>query len=234
MNDVDSRLAELARDHDLPAEAVTRLAALLDFVAGDSTAPTTVADPPRAVDVHVADSLDALVLPDLARAGFIADIGAGAGFPGLALAAALPDTTVALVESVGRKCEFIERAAGAAGIANARAVHARAEEWPDGIGRCDVVTARALAPLGVLIEYAGPLLREAGALVAWKGRMDRGEAADAAAASSELGLEPREVIAQPRRSGADEHSLYVYVKVRATPERFPRRAGMARKRPITG
>ena len=79
----------------------------------------------------------------------IADLGSGAGFPGPPLAVALP-ARGALVESAARKCAFIERAVAAAGIANAEVVAARAEEWRDGIGTRDLVTARALAPLAVL------------------------------------------------------------------------------------
>ena len=91
--------------------------------------------PPRASTSHVADSLVALELPAVRAARRIADLGSGGGFPGLALAIALPDAHVALVESVRRKCAFLAAAAAELGLANVEVVNARAEAWPDGIGR---------------------------------------------------------------------------------------------------
>ena len=227
-----SRLAELADTHGLPSGAEGAFAQLLELLAEDETAPTTVRERERAIDVHIADSLSGLEVEDVRRARRIADLGAGAGFPGLALAVALPDTEVALVESVGRKCAFIERAIQAAGIGNARVVCARAEEWREGLGAIDLVTARALASLNVIAEYAAPLLRIGGALVAWKGARDAGEERDASAAAAELGLEQREIRRVEPFRGAEQHHLHVYSKVTETPSRFPRRAGIARKRPL--
>ena len=109
---------------------------------------------------------------------------------------------------------------------------ARAEEWSAGIGCNDAVLARALAPQTVVLEYAAPLLRMGGALVDWRGRRDPSaeEAADRAA--SGLGLsrvETRRVM--PFEQATDRH-LHVFVKVAETPARFPRRPGIARKRPL--
>ena len=107
-------------------------------------------------------------------------MGAGAGFPGLVLAVALPRTRVDLIESVGRKAAVIDRLIQAAKVDNARSVVARAEEWarlPVALGggreAYDAVTARAVAALPVLVEYAAPLLRASGVLVAWKGARRR-------------------------------------------------------------
>lgn len=190
-------------------------------------------DPRDALDRHIADSLVALDLSEVRRAQAIADLGAGAGIPGLVLAAALPETEVALVESVGKKCGFIDRTAAAMGLENARAVHARAEDWPEGLGRHDLVTARALAPLSALVEYAAPLLTEGGVLCAWKGHRDEAEEADGAAAASATGMTPHGVVHVAPWPGAEARHLHLYAKTSPTPERFPRRPGMARKRPIT-
>jgi len=96
---------------------------------------SSVTEPARAWKVHVADSLTGLEVGDLREARRIADIGSGAGFPGLVLAVALPEARVDLVESVGRKCEFIQRAIDAAGIANARVLNERSEALAAGEGR---------------------------------------------------------------------------------------------------
>jgi 16S rRNA (guanine527-N7)-methyltransferase len=226
-----ARVAELVQTYGLPPSAQEPLERILRLLSEDGTAPTTVREPARAVDVHLADSLSGLELEVVRNARQIADLGAGAGFPGLALAVALPDARVFLVESVGKKCAFMERAIAAAGIDNAAVVCARAEEWREGIGDHDLVTARALAPLAVIAEYAAPLLGIGGSLVAWKGARDPREETDARAATAELGLATTEIRRVQPFPGAKHHHLHVYSKVMETPPRFPRRAGMARKRP---
>jgi 16S rRNA (guanine527-N7)-methyltransferase len=205
---------------------------LLDLLERDDSAPTTVRERAQARDVHVADSLSGLELRAVREARRIADLGAGAGFPGLVLAAALPDARVALVESVGRKCAWLARAVSAMGLTNAEVVHARAEEWASGLGANDLVTARALASLNVLLEYASPLLVEGGALVAWKGRRDPLEEADGAAAARQLAMAPGKVTRVQPFPAARERHLYLYLKVGSTPNGYPRRPGMASKRPL--
>src|SRR5207244_6078116 len=105
-------------------------------------------------DTHVADSRSALELPFVAGAGRIVDLGSGAGFPGLPLAIALPSARVSLVESAARKCRFLEDLVSSLRLPNAGVVHARAEEWVEGLEGNDLVTARAVAPLPTLVEYA--------------------------------------------------------------------------------
>lgn len=235
MSFVDLRLEELAQLYALPPEAPATLRALLELVQAEPTSITTVRDPERGVDLHVADSLAGLAVPALQEARTIADLGSGGGFPGLVLAAVLPYTRVTLVESVGKKCKFLQRAADTLGLRNVVVVNARAEAWRDGLDSQEVVTARALAPLNVIVEYAAPLLVEGGAFVAWKGRRDPSAEADGVAAADIVGLEPADSDPIPVETsihGADARHLYVYLKVRETPEEFPRREGMARKRPL--
>src|SRR3954454_21894697 len=126
---VAERLAELASRYDLDEAAVRALAGLLEAVGDDPEAPTTIRTPAEAVDAHLADSLVALELPAVAAAREIADLGSGPGFPGMALAAALPGARVRLVESAARKSGFLERTRARAGIPNTEVVHARAEAW---------------------------------------------------------------------------------------------------------
>jgi 16S rRNA (guanine527-N7)-methyltransferase len=231
-DDVGRALAELVSRYGLPAAAGSQLTALLAALTGDPYAPTTVRDPATAIRDHLADSLVALELPAVREATAVGDLGAGAGLPGLPLAIALPGATVALVESNGRKSAFVRQAAEACGLFNVRVVHARAEEWEAGLGQCDLVTARALAPLAVVAEYAAPLLAVGGALVAWRGRRDPEDEAAALRAADELGLEAQVPLAVTPYPGARHRHLHVLVKTGQTPARFPRRAGMARKRPL--
>ncbi|MDQ6731740.1 MAG: 16S rRNA (guanine(527)-N(7))-methyltransferase RsmG [Actinomycetota bacterium] len=229
---LNRQTADLATRFGLPASAAESLAALLSLLTEDPLAPTTIRDPGRALRDHVADALVALELPEVREAGTIADLGAGAGVPGLPLAIARPQATVFLVESNRRKCAFIARAIAATGATNAVVVPERAESWSDGLGRCDVVTVRALAALPTVAEYAAPLLRDGGALIAWRGRQDPDEEAAAAAAATELGLwYEAPVPVRPHPDAAHRH-LQRLVKISPTPARFPRRPGMARKRPL--
>jgi 16S rRNA (guanine527-N7)-methyltransferase len=225
-------LERLTERFALPQDAPRQLERLLALLARDPLAPTKVRDPPRALDAHVADALVALDLEAVRSARTIADLGSGAGFPGLVLAAALPAAEVTLVESSRRKCSFLERAVADAGLLNVVVVCERAESWPVGRETQDLVTARALAPLSVLAEYAAPLLRDGGALLAWKGRRDAREEADGAAAAAQIGLEPAEIRPVEPWVGAEHLHLHLYLKVRTTPNRFPRRPGMASKRPL--
>jgi 16S rRNA (guanine527-N7)-methyltransferase len=230
--EVGARLASLAARYALPAGAEDQLAALLDLVAAEPASITAVRDPAEGVDAHVADSLVALDVHAVRAGRRVADLGSGGGFPGLALAIALPAAHVALVESVARKCAFLARAAAEIGLANVEVVNARAEAWPEGIGAHDLVLARALAPLPVLVEYAAPLLEIGGTLVAWKGRPEPEEEADGAAAAQSLGMSALEATAVRPFAQARERHLYLTSKVSVTPAQYPRRPGMARKRPI--
>jgi 16S rRNA (guanine527-N7)-methyltransferase len=214
---------DLARAWKLPDGSVERLDALLGLLATDPTAPTSVTDPTDAIETHLADSLAALELPEARTAQKIADMGSGAGFPGIPLAIALPGSSVALVESAKRKCEFLARAVAATDTRNTTIVNERVESWSEGLETHEVVTVRAVAPLAVLAEYAAPLLIEGGALIAWKGRRDPTEEAAAARAAAELGLETREPLrVQPFPAAHDRH-LHVFTKIAPTPPRFPRR-----------
>ncbi len=229
---VAAGLSRLAERFDLPAAAIGQLDVLLEVVATDPVAPTAVRERVDALDTHVADALVALELDTVRSATRIADLGSGAGFPGLVLAAALPHARVALVESSHRKCEFIERAIARMGVENVTVVCDRAESWQVGLGAHDLVTARALAALNVVVEYAAPLLAQGGTLVAWKGRRDPGEEADAAAAAAATGLQPAAIVPVRPWEGAEHLHLHAYSKVGPTPNRFPRRPGMAGKRPV--
>ena len=149
--------------------------------------------------------------------GPIVDVGSGNGSPGIPLASALPDRDVTLVESNGRKAAFLERAAG--DFPNVRVVRGRAEEQET--DRFGVAVAKALAPPPVALEWVLPLVREGGAAVLWLGSGVDLEALSVVV--GQLGGAPVE-----ERAG-----LAVVRKIASTPAGFPRRPGMARKRPLT-
>jgi 16S rRNA (guanine527-N7)-methyltransferase len=218
------------------AELHRRLDPVLALLADDPASVSSVRDPERAWRVHVEDSLSGLEL--VGSPARLADVGAGAGFPGLVLAAALPGTRVDLIESVARKAGFIERAIAAAGLDNARAINARSEDWardpdPEG-GReaYDVVTARAVGRLSTLAELASPLLRDGGLLVAWKGRRDPDEEAELGRAGDRLAMVAEPIVDAGGRAEAANRHLHPVRKAGWTPPGLPRRPGIAKKRPL--
>jgi len=225
-------LTELGARYGLNGRQLSQLRALLGVLEGDRHAPIAPHSAARALEVHVSDSLTALELAELAGARTITDLGSGAGLPGLVLAVARPDTEVLLLESQARKCAFIDRSARQLGLENARSVQARAERWPAGIEASDAVLARAVAAQTVVLEYAAPLLRVGGSLIDWRGRRSEEEELAADAAAAQLGLRRVEVLATTPFPGARDHHLHVFTKATATPARFPRREGVALKRPL--
>ena len=228
------RLEALGERYGLPEGAVGQLDRLLLALAAEPDPPTTIREPLAAADQHLADSLSGLDFAQLRSADRLADLGSGAGFPGLPLAIALPEASVDLVEASRRKCDVIGRLIDAAAIGNARPLALRAEELAAGEGRDTyaAVTARALAPLAVIVEYAGPLLRLGGALVAWKGERNEAEEAAGDAAAAIVGLQRAETRQVFPYEGSLNLNLYLYLKDRSTPNHFPRRPGIALKRPL--
>ncbi|OJU82975.1 MAG: 16S rRNA (guanine(527)-N(7))-methyltransferase RsmG [Solirubrobacterales bacterium 70-9] len=215
------------------------LQTVLDLLAAERASVSSVVDE-RAWKVHVEDSLTGLDVPELERASRIADLGAGAGFPGLVLAVSLPDVQVDLIDSIGKKTAFIAHAAAEAGIPNAHAITARAEDIarqePPAGGReaYDVVAARAVGRLSTLAELASPLLQQGGVLVAWKGRRDAEEEAQMARAAESLAMTPEQILDVGHRAGSEHRHLHVLRKAGPTPANLPRKAGMAKKRPAGG
>jgi 16S rRNA (guanine527-N7)-methyltransferase len=148
--------------------------------------------------------------------GPIVDVGSGGGTPGIPLAASLPEREVTLLEAERRKCDFLELWSGE--LPNLRVVWGRAEEQP--LETYGVAVAKALAPPVTAAEWCLPLVREGGAAVLWVGHSAEPERVAAVASRLAARLEP----APP--------GLLVLRKTGPTPAGFPRRAGMAKKRPL--
>lgn len=217
---------------DLEPGAEERLRVVLDLLAQERASVSSVVDE-RAWEIHVLDSLTGLQIPELREAKRVADIGAGAGFPGLVLAVALPAAEIDLVESVGRKCDFMRRAAAAAAIGNASVLNTRSEELAAGPGReaYEVVTARAVGRLSTLAELASPLLKPNGVLVAWKGKRDPDEESQLSRAGESLAMAAETVLDVGQSAGSKHRHLHVVRKVGPTPANLPRKPGIAKKRP---
>jgi 16S rRNA (guanine527-N7)-methyltransferase len=194
---------------------------------------TTVTSRDAIITRHFLDSLRCALSWGDAPAT-LADIGSGAGFPGLPLKILRPELQLTLVESIEKKAQFLRHMAAALGLDDVQVLAARAEaigQEPGQRERYQVVAARAVAELRVLAEYCLPLVALGGRLLAPKGPQAAGEAALADRAIQELGgrllaIEPVELPGEPART------LVVIEKLTATPPRYPRRAGIPSKRPL--
>lgn len=235
-------LARVAALHRLDAGQTEALALYVDLLLGWRRANVTgLTDPVAVVDTLIGDSLALLAVPDLRgrEGGSWLDLGAGGGIPGIPLAVALPGARVTLLDGSAKKCAFLEEAVRVAGLTGrAAVVCARSEQYAaaGGPGRegYDVVLARAVSELAVLVELAAPLLAEGGLLLASKTRRAlREERPAAAAAAARCGLvfvAPVPLAASP----LDDAVCAVYLKAAPSPDWLPRRPGMAAKRPLTG
>lgn len=209
-----------------------QLETVLALLAEERASVSSVVDE-RAWQVHVVDSLTGLEVAHLREASRIADIGAGAGFPGLVAAVALPSAQVDLIESIARKCEFMRRAIEAAEIPNATVLNTRSEDLAAGEGRetYDAVTARAVGRLSTLAELASPLLKPNGVLIAWKGKRDPDEEEQLANAAESLAMAPEKILDVGDRAGSKHRHLHIIRKSGPTPGNLPRKPGIAKKRP---
>lgn len=178
----------------------------------------------------LSESLAATELDAVANAGRIADLGSGAGFPGMVLAIVLPETHVTLVESDSGKCAFLQSVIDELALPNAEVVQANANAWADGQGVCDVVTSRKMGRIEKVFEWSLPLLAPGGAIVRLPGNIDTevilaagNESADAAG----LRLAQVQPVPMVNRKGAGIHrALFVYVRAE-DPEPAASAAGAA-------
>lgn len=195
---------------------------------------TRVVDPEAVARLHLLDALAALPLLETTASRSALDLGSGGGVPGIVLALALPSVHWTLLDSVRKKADALSGFVAVLGMTNVAVIAERAEiAGHDPVHReaYDVVVARACAALPVLVEYALPLVRRGGSLVAWKANVGSEEMAAGAAASTLLGGGRPE----RRPSGVEslgDHAFVIVPKVAATPERFPRRPGEPGRRPL--
>lgn len=191
---------------------------------------TSITTLPDAVDRHLADSLSVLTVEAVSTAPDFLDLGSGGGFPGLALAAARPDTTVTLVEAATKKAEWLRRAS--VGFPNVRVVAERSETLAlSERERHSVVGVRAVASPPAALELAAPLVRPSGVAVLWRANRDENEIATADRAAATLGFDPADVVDVEPFPAANRH-LLIYRKTSPTDPSFPRRPGRATSRPL--
>lgn len=195
---------------------------------------TAITDPQQIEVKHFLDSLTCLLAMRPA-AGRVVDVGTGAGFPGLPLKIAMPQLQMTLIESTGKKADFCRRVVVALGLEGVEVVHGRAEDLahePAHRAQYDWALARAVAQMPVLVEYLLPYVKIGGRAVALKGETGPAEAHSAEAPILRLGGRVEQILPVELPRVPDTRYLVVMRKSAATPDDFPRRAGLPSRRPL--
>ena len=190
---------------------------------------TAITEPDQVAKLHLLDSLTVLKAADLAGKRVI-DVGCGAGFPGVPLKIACPEMKLTLLDSLGKRMNWLEQILPALGV-EAQCVTARAE---DAAAECresyDFATSRAVARLNILLELTAPFVKVGGAVLAMKGAAAKEELAEAQNAIRQLGLKVENVLEFPIDGTA--HSVIVLRKVKPTPPKYPRRYAKIKQQPL--
>ena len=190
---------------------------------------TGITEPTEVAKFHLLDSLSILSLQDL-KGKKVIDVGCGAGFPGVPLAIACPQADVTLLDSLGKRMNWLSQVLPTLGV-KAECVTARAEEF---VADCresyDIATSRAVARLNILLELSAPYVKVGGYVMAMKGTAAQEELQEAKNAISKLGLELVSVTEFPIDDTA--HTVILLKKVRPTPAKFPRRYAKIKQLPL--
>ena len=194
---------------------------------------TAITEIQAVIQDHFVDSLKGAELDEIIKGAKCADIGTGAGFPGVPLAIARPDITVALVDSLNKRLVFLDELKEKIGLTNVYTVHGRSED----LGRdkkmrqqFDCVFSRAVARMNVLAEFDMPFVKVGGYMLAWKGPAVEEELFEAKNAISILGGENKGIYTSSIEG--KEHYIAKIKKVKPTPEKYPRQAGLPKKKPL--
>ena len=190
---------------------------------------TAITEPTQVANLHLLDSLSLLTLVDLAGKRMI-DIGCGAGFPGVPVKIACPQVELTLLDSLGKRMQWLETILPTLGV-EATCITARAEEAVADRRECyDVATSRAVARLRILLELTAPYVKVGGRVLAMKGAATDEELAEAKYAITKLGLQLERVAEFPIDGTA--HKVIVLKKIAPTPKQYPRRYAKIKQNPL--
>ena len=196
---------------------------------------TSITDPQEIRIKHFLDSLSALPLLGNLNGLQLADVGTGAGLPGIVLKIIFQEMRLTLVDSVAKKLKFCEAVIQTLDLKGCETIHERAEllaKLPTRRESFDVVTARAVARLPILSEYLLPLLKVGGRMIAYKGETGAEEAQDAANAITKLGGAPAQVHTVSLPTLSDRRYLLLIKKMKPTPVEFPRTSAQIKAHPL--
>ena len=196
---------------------------------------TAITEPEEVIRKHFLDSLMICGITGADIAGRAADIGTGAGFPGIPVAIMYPELDMLLVDSLGKRVTFLNECISLTGLENVKAIKARAEEiGKDPLYReqFDIVLSRAVAALPVLCEYCVPLVNTGGYFAAYKSQKAEEEIELAANAIQILGGSLETIEKRSLGENGEERTILIIRKEKSTPSAYPRKAGIPSKRPL--
>jgi 16S rRNA (guanine527-N7)-methyltransferase len=196
---------------------------------------SAITDPVEIEIKHFLDSLTCLMVTDFRPPGKVVDIGTGAGFPGIPISLLFPKFEMTLIESIGKKADFCRHVIGELNLENVKVIQARAEALghaPEYREIYDWGLARAVAIAPVVLEYILPFICVGGSALLQKGVTGPAEMHQAENALSVLGAEVEQIKSIELPCVTEARHLIFVKKTAATPEKYPRRAGIAAKRPL--
>ena len=217
---------------ELPQDVQQKLCAFGQLVVEQNKVMnlTAITEPDRVAQLHLLDSLSVLTVADLHGKRLI-DVGCGAGFPGVPLKIACPDVQLTLLDSLGKRMNWLSQSALPQLSLEVECVTARAEEAvADRRESYDFATSRAVARLNILLELTAPYVKVGGKVLAMKGTAAEEELAEAKNAIRRLGLQVEKVAKFPMEG--TEHSVIVLRKVAPTPPQYPRRYAKIKASPL--
>lgn len=196
---------------------------------------TAITDYDDVVIKHFADSAAIAHVMDLSSVSKIADVGTGAGFPGLVLKIVFPEISVVLLDSLNKRVKFLNDVISELNLTGVSAIHGRAEDLAHNNSfreNFDLVVARAVTNMSSLSEYCIPFVRMGGIFAAYKAADCNGEVSDSNNAIRILGGAPAE-IKECNIPGSDIIRKFILIKkIKSTSARFPRKAGLPTKEPL--
>ena len=199
---------------------------------------TSITEEKDVILKHFADSVAlALAVPEIAEKNIkVLDLGTGAGFPGVPLAIAYPEMKLTLVDSLNKRILFIKEEADKLGLKNIRPVHGRAEDLsrdPEFREKNDLCVSRAVANLSTLAEYCIPFVHNGGFFIPYKsGNVDE-EIKQSEKALHVLGGKTESICHYSLPEDAGERTLIIIRKEKQTPKKYPRKAGLPSKEPLS-
>lgn len=217
----DSQLALFKRYYDI----------LVDY--NQKVNLTSLTDLSEVYLKHFYDSLTILTEYQLAPGATLCDVGAGAGFPSVPLKILRPDLDITIIDSLGKRIEFLNYLFEQLGLTKIKAIHARAEEFATTHRETfQIVTARAVARLNLLAELCIPLVKLGGEFIALKGSTALEEANEAKTGIDLLGCQPLKMLSFDLPFNGGSRSILVYKKIKSTPPKYPRNFGQMKKKPL--
>lgn len=196
---------------------------------------TAITDYDEVFKKHFIDSLSLIKAYDVYTKSNVIDVGTGAGFPGLALKIAYPDLKITLLDSLNKRIHFLNAVIEELHLEGIEAVHGRAEDYakPDKLReQFDLCVSRAVANLSTLSEYCLPYVKKGGYFISYKSEKITEESKSASHAVSILGGKVREQVEFMLPHSDIYRNLFVIEKVKVTPEKYPRKAGLPAKEPL--